>query len=61
MICHLNDPTVLRIPNSLALFSFIAVLRFIKLIQASSNTKMPIMLNNAKHNGYYLLLYFTLF
>src|SRR5687767_8908072 len=46
MICQRLDPTALRIPTSLPLFSERAVLRFMKLIQASSNTKMPTIPNN---------------
>src|SRR5688500_2172503 len=36
---------VLRIPTSLALFSEFAVVKFIKLIQASNNMKRPIIPN----------------
>src|SRR3990170_7382313 len=39
--CHFADPTALRTPTSFALFSDRAVLKFIKLIQANSNTKIP--------------------
>jgi uncharacterized protein YceK len=38
-----KDPTALRMPTSLALFSLLAVLRFMKLIQARSNTNRPMM------------------
>src|SRR5687768_18368289 len=37
--CFRIEPIVLRIPTSFALFSDRAVLRFIKLMQASSNTR----------------------
>src|SRR5690349_13453294 len=39
--CHLADPTDLRTPTSRALLSDLAVLRFTKLIHASSNTNKP--------------------
>src|SRR5690348_918788 len=42
MSCLRPDPRVLRTPTSLALFSERAVLRFMKLIQASNNTNTPI-------------------
>ncbi len=45
-ICHLNDPMAFRMPTSLALFSLLAVLRFIKLMHASINTKMPMAANS---------------
>src|ERR1700753_3083025 len=45
MSCFRNEPNVLRIPTSLARFSERAVLRFMKLIQASSNTNVPMMPN----------------
>ena len=45
MSCSRTEPTVLRIPTSFALFSERAVLRFIKLIQASNNTNTPITAN----------------
>ena len=44
--CPRTEPIDLRIPTSFALFSEWAVLRFIKLIQASSNTKEAIIPNN---------------
>ena len=43
--CFLNDPIAFRIPTSFALFSERAVLRFIKLIQASNKTKTPMIPN----------------
>src|SRR6185295_18981521 len=43
---YLSDPTVLRIPTSLALFSLRAVDRFMKLIQASISTNTPIIANS---------------
>ena len=46
MICQRMEPIALRMPTSLALFSLLAVLRFMKLMQASMSTKMPMMLNN---------------
>jgi len=39
--CPRNEPMALRMPTSLARFSLRAVLRFIKLIQASNKTKPP--------------------
>src|SRR5580765_8488665 len=42
MSCLRPDPRVLRTPTSLALFSERAVLRFMKLIQASNSTNTPI-------------------
>src|SRR5258706_16428234 len=39
--CTFKEPIVLRIPTSLALFSARAVLKFMKLIQAKSSTKIP--------------------
>src|SRR5260221_6172935 len=41
-----TEPTAFLMPTSLALFSERAVLRFIKLIQASNNTKIPMMPNS---------------
>src|ERR1700692_1717329 len=41
--CLREEPTVLRLPTSLARLSLRAVLRFIKLIQASNNTNIPII------------------
>ena len=46
MSCVLNEPTVLRMPTYLALFSLRAVELFIKLMQASMSTKNPIIENN---------------
>src|SRR5580658_7203646 len=43
--CRRSDPSVFRIPTSRARFSLCAVLRFIKLIHANSNTKTPIVPN----------------
>ncbi len=42
----LNDPMAFLMPTSLARFSERAVVRFMKLMQASSNTKQPMMPNN---------------
>src|SRR5215216_3070362 len=44
--CQRREPIVFRIPTSLALFSLLAVLRFMKLIQASISTKMPTIPNS---------------
>src|SRR5450755_2898855 len=44
--CARNDPAALRMPISRALFSLLAVLRFIKLIQARSRTNAPIRANS---------------
>src|SRR5882757_3434863 len=41
-----NEPTALRMPTSFARFSLRAVLRFIKLMHASSSTNAPIIENN---------------
>ena len=43
--CFLSEPTALRTPTSFALFSERAVLRFMKLMQAISNTTSPRMPN----------------
>src|SRR5215469_11245313 len=43
--CLRSEPTVLRIPTSFARFSLRAVLKFMKLMQASNNTNTPIMPN----------------
>src|SRR5258705_12135573 len=44
--CLRMEPIVFRTPTSLALFSERAVLRFIKLIQASSKTNIPMILTS---------------
>src|SRR5689334_20751543 len=44
--CFFNDPIVLRMPTSFALFSARAVLKFMKLMHANSNTKIPTIPNN---------------
>ena len=41
-----KEPTAFRMPISFALFSLRAVLRFIKLMQASSSTNIPIIPNS---------------
>src|SRR5580658_1001963 len=41
-----TEPNVFRIATSLARFSLLAVLRFMKLIQARNNTNTPIIPNN---------------
>src|SRR4051812_32893567 len=41
-----NDPTVFLIPTSFARFSLLAVLRFIKFMEASNKTNAPIIQNN---------------
>src|SRR5437762_13944524 len=45
MICFQSEPIVFRIPTSFARFSLRAVLRFMKLIQASNKTNTPIIPN----------------
>src|SRR6187455_274238 len=46
MSCDRIEPTDLRMPTSLARFSERAVLRFMKLMHASSNTSTPMIPNN---------------
>src|SRR5258705_8248621 len=41
--CPRDDPKTLRIPTSFILFSDLAVLKFMKLIQANTSTKTPII------------------
>src|SRR6476620_11642648 len=44
--CRLSDPMAFLTPTSFALFSLLAVLKFIKLMQASRSTKSPTIPNN---------------